>query len=118
MGMTPHFAGHPVPRTSGQMLATSMFVHNHGRGLSDLVDIVDDDGAINAVCDLVANHVQVAPCPDRSRKAIEVILDTLERVMESEAERLARHWNIDIGSATRWYGARLTDLHGRFGTSA
>ena len=37
------------------MRATSAFVREHGTGLSDLVDILADTNAIDALCDLAAN---------------------------------------------------------------
>ncbi len=117
MGLTTNSVNEPASRRPGPIFATSMFLNNHEPGLSNLVDIIDDDRAINAVCDLAANHAQVSPRPDLSRPAIGIILDALQRVSASGADRLARHWNIDIGGATLWYGARLTDLHGRFEAS-
>ncbi len=101
-------------RSVDLMRATSAFVREHGTGLSDLVDILADTSAIDALCELAANLNATTPCPSVLRTAIETILEALSRVSIPDADRLGRYWGTDVGAATRWYGARLAELRTRF----
>lgn len=85
-------------------------VHEHGSSLCHLLDEIDDPLGIDALCDLFNEFEKPAPQPE----AIVTALRDIERVLAgqtpSSLDRLGRERNFYAADATRWHGARVSEL--------
>lgn len=94
----------------GGVSAAGKHLREHGSSLCHLLDEIDDPLGIDALCDL-HNEFQ-KPLPQQD--VIETALRDIERVLAaqipSSLDRLGRERNFFASDATRWHGARLSEL--------
>lgn len=90
--------------------AVGKHLREHGRSLCHLLDEFDDPLGIDALCDLHNEFQKPRPQQD----VIETALRDIERVLAgqtpSSLDRLGRMRNFFASDATRWHGARVSEL--------
>ncbi|QYX55522.1 hypothetical protein K1T73_10450 [Roseovarius sp. SCSIO 43702] len=90
--------------------AAGQHLREHGRSLCHLLEEIDDPLAIDALCDLHNEFEKPVPQPT----VIEAALRDIERVLAgqtpSSLDRIGRERNFYASDATRWHGARMSEL--------
>ena len=95
-------------------LAAQDFLRRHGAGLCDLLGVLADETAFDALCDLHA--VSGAALPDARivRRALRTIHAALAAQQLSVTDTLSVRKGYCVDTCVRWYGARISDLLAAF----
>lgn len=98
----------------GAAYAVEQHLRRHGASLCDLLDALDDPSGFAALCDLHGAFGQ--PIPDTD--AIEVAVRDIRRILADQAptslDRIGHERGLPASDMTRWHGARVSELLGRF----
>ncbi len=104
----------PAGAIHGMTSDTQKHLRQHGGSLCDLLDAIGEPGGIDALCDLYGAFE--TPSPDAA--TVEAALRDIERLLAKQApsslDRLGRAGNFHAAEATRWHGARMSELVARF----
>lgn len=92
--------------------AAGKYLREHGSSLCHLLEELDEPLGIDALCDL--HNEFEKPFPRQRQDVIESALRDIEQVLAgqtpSSLDRLGRERNFYASDATRWHGARMSDL--------
>ncbi|MCE0505006.1 hypothetical protein LR948_06565 [Roseivivax sp. GX 12232] len=91
-------------------LGATDFLRRHGAGLCDLLDLAAGPTAFDALCDLHAQSGSVCPDTYLVRGALRTIHEALASVQASTLDEVSLRAGYCVGTALRWYGARISDL--------
>ncbi|MFC0161762.1 hypothetical protein CDZ97_21825 [Mameliella alba] len=98
----------------GAAYTVEKHLRRHGASLCDLLDALDDRKGFSALCDLHGAFGQ--PIPDAD--AVEVALRDIRRILADQAptslDRIGHERGLPASDMTRWHGARVSELLGRF----
>ncbi|MDG4647264.1 hypothetical protein P6F26_02305 [Roseibacterium sp. SDUM158017] len=98
----------------GAAYAVEQHLRRHGASLCDLLDALDDPSGFAALCDLHGAFGQ--PIPDAD--AVEAALRDIRRILADQAptslDRIGHVRGLPASDMTRWHGARVSELLGRF----
>jgi hypothetical protein len=98
----------------GAAYAVEQHLRRHGASLCDLLDALDDPSGFAALCDLHGAFGQ--PIPDAD--AVEAALRDIRRILADQAptslDRIGHERGLPASDMTRWHGARVSELLGRF----
>ena len=108
----------PVADESGTAceaaLAAVDFHRRHGKGLCDLLDLLADEVAFDALCDLHGQFGAALPDAPIIKRALRTIEAALAARNDSDLDDLSIRNGYCVGTAARWYGARISDLLAAF----
>ncbi|MGR3565065.1 MAG: hypothetical protein ACU0FH_20475 [Heliomarina sp.] len=93
------------------------FIREHGLGLYDLFEILDDPVGQEATLGLVRESDKGLPDGRIIAGDMRTVRSVLEGIPHLSLDRLAAEGkaSFDIYNAIRWYGARVSDLCARLG---
>ena len=98
----------------GAAYTVEQHLRRHGASLCDLLDALDDPSGFAALCDLHGAFGQ--PIPDAD--AVEAALRDIRRILADQAptslDRIGHERDLPASDMTRWHGARVSELLGRF----
>jgi|TARA_R110002073_G_scaffold129935_5_gene276476 hypothetical protein len=110
-----NYKPNPTAATSNDATeAVREHLHHDGTSLCNLLEALDEPCGMDALFDLHGEFSK--PFPDAS--TIETALRAIENLLSSQSpaylDQLARVLNFHASEATRWHGAKVTDLLFRF----
>lgn len=90
------------------------FLRQHGGGLCDLLGLLAEEAAFDALCDLNAQSAAAVPDARLVRRSLRTIHDALacQKVHLMDMLSVKRGYCVD--TSVRWYGARVSDLLAAF----
>ena len=89
-------------------------LHNEGASLCTLLEALEDHSALDAFLDLNIEFGKVDPDAPAIQGALLTIVDRLGSQSFEHLDILARVMNSPTSDATRWHGAKVSDLVARF----
>lgn len=111
----PHnTASDPSDASCAAALASLNFLRGHGAGLCDLIDILSDETAFEALCDLHGQSGAALPDARLVRRALRTIRSALATQRTRKVDALSARRGYCVDTSVRWYGARVSDLLAAF----
>ncbi|SMC99802.1 hypothetical protein [Primorskyibacter flagellatus] len=104
------------PKLNGGISAAGEHLREYGNSLCHLLDELDEPLGLDALCDLHGEFEKPFPKMDVIESALRDIERVLARQTTSSLDRLGRERNFYASDATRWHGARVSELLVRFST--
>lgn len=98
------------PNLQTGIRAARNHLREHGSSLCHLLDEFDNPLGIDALCDLHNEFEKPAPQQDVIEAALRDIERILARQTPSSLDRLGHDRNFYAADATRWHGARVSEL--------
>lgn len=114
MFKTQNTASGPNDASCAAALATVDFLRRHGAGLCDLIDILSDETAFEALCDLHGQSGAAVPDARLVRRALRTIRSALAAQEIRKVDALSHRRGYCVDTSLRWYGARVSDLLAAF----
>jgi len=95
-------------------LAALDFLRPHGGGLCDLLGLLAEEPAFDALCELHAQSGAVLPDAGVVQRGLRQIHAALAAQETCAMDALSVRKGYCVDTSVRWYGARISDLLGAF----
>jgi len=98
----------------GATEAVRKHLDSNGSSLCNLLEVLDEPYGVDALFDLHGEFCKPFPDDAKVETALQAIKNLLGSQSEEYLDRLARLLNFHASEATRWHGAKISDLLFRF----
>lgn len=103
-----------VNHYGGAIEAVRKHLHHEGASLCNLLEALDEPCGIDAFIDLNMEYGKPHPSAPAVQNALQIIQELLGSQSFEYLELLGRVTNYPTPDATRWHGAKVSDLLGGF----